>query len=729
MPETKTTFCRICEVACGLKVTVEDNRVIKIEPDRDHVVTRGFACRKGIRFHTVQYSPDRLLHPIKRGNGFWARASWKQALDEIGAKLNGLIEHYGPDSVAFCTGSGAPPYNFAGMMMMNALVDGVGSKNMYGAGSQDCNNKFVVFQHMYGSPFRLTYPDLAHASLFIGIGTNPLVSQMTFTQSPRVVQLLRGIVERGGRVVFVNPRRTESARAVGEQVFIRPNTDIFFLLAFLRELIRLDGVDYQRVQRHMNGFEELKRVCEPWSPERAETVTGIQARTVRELAAAYRNADGASLYCATGVNQGTNGTLAFWILEAINAVSGNLDRHGGTLVGQGLFDMPKVLKKAGRLERKDRTRIGNLPSAVDTFPGAVLADEILTPGPGQIRALIVLGANPVLTFPNPGGRFEEALRNLDLLVCLDLFRNETGNHAHYILPCTTFLERPDLPMVLHWMTGSQPERYVQYTEKMVEPPEDVRNESWIFAQIALAAGFPLFGTKGMLPLFRLLHRLEGIPVLGHGAAITPEGITGMALRLARGAAPRRQQIKRYPHGQLLEPNRPGTFLGHRVLTEDGRVQLAPEPFLQAVPKLEEDFLREQSRRDRIKLISKRERRSHNSWLHNSRAFVGPDRTTNYLYMHPANAEELGIKTGDTVEVTSSAGRLTIPVKVTDDVMPGVVAVPHGWGHQAAEGLRIAREHPGVNVNLLTPDGPCNCEPLSGMTHMTGIVVDVCKVQP
>jgi len=726
MPETKTTFCRICEAACGLQVTVQNNRVVRIEPDRDHVVSRGFACRKGIRFDTVQHSPDRLLHPLKRTAGRWARVSWGQALDEIGGKLNGLVELHGPDSVAFCTGSGAPPYNFAGMMMMNALVDGLGTRSVYGAGSQDCNNKFVVFQHMYGSPFRLTYPDLEHASLFIAIGANPLVSQMTFIQAPRVVRQLRAIEARGGRVVFVNPRFTESARAVGEQVFIRPDTDVFFLLAFLRELIRSDGVDRERVRRHMAGFAQLTQVCEPWPPERAEAVTGVPARTVRDLAAAYRQADGACLYCGTGVNQGSNGTLAFWILEAVNAVSGNLDRRGGTLVGRGLFDMARVLKKAGRLERPDRTRIGNLPSVADTFPGAVLADEILTPGPGQIRALFVLGANPALTFPNPGGRFEEALRSLDLVVSLDLFRNETANHAHYVLPCTTFLERPDLPMVLHWMAGSQPVRYVQYTDRVLNPPPDVRNESWIFTQIALAAGVPLFGVKGLSPLFRLLQRLEGAPVLGCRAAITPEGIAGLALRLARGAASRRQQIQRYPHGQVLAPNRPETFLGRRVLTPDGRVQLAPPLFLEAVPKLEEDFRRELSRRDRIKLISKRERLSHNSWLHNSRAFVGPDRNTNYLYMNPADAGELGLRTGDTAEVASPCGRVTVPVKVTEDIMPRVVALPHGWGHLPADGLRTARAHPGVNANLLTPDGPCNCERLSGMSHMTGIVVNLRK---
>ena len=728
MTETKYTFCRICEVACGLKVTVKKNRVTKIEPDREHVVTKGFACRKGIRFNTIQYSPDRVLHPIKRDRNQWGKISWERALLEIGSKVSSLIDRYGPDTIAICTGSGAPPYTFAGSMMMNALIEGLGTKSVYGAGSQDCNNKFVVFQHMYGSPFRLTYPDLEHASMFIVLGANPLVSQMTFTQSPRAIHRLRGIVERGGRVVFINPRLTESAKAVGEQVFIRPDTDVFFLLSFLQELIRIKGVDELRVARHMKGFKELAQVCEPWTPERAEAVTRIPAGTIREMVAAYREAEGAVLYCATGVNQGTNGTLSFWILEAINAVSGNLDRRGGSLVGKGLFDMPKMLKKTGRLERMDPTRIGGLPSVVDTFPGAVLADEILTPGQGKIRALFNLGANPVLTFPSPGGRFEEALRNLDLLVCLDLFKNETGNFAHYVLPCTTFLERPDLPMVLHWMTGNQPVRYVQYTDKVVEPPDDVRDESWIFTHLALAAGVPLFGSKVMSMVFKVLGHIQRLPFVRFDEVLTPERIIGIALRFASGVAPKSKQIKHYPHGQILESNRPGTFLGKRVLTEDGRVDLAPELFLKASFKLNSDYERELAQQNSLKLISKRERLTHNSWMHNSEAFVGTGRSTNYLYLNPADAVSFNLTEGDTAEITSSSGTVRAPVRITDDLMPGVVAFPHGWGHQDAEGLTIARKYPGINVNHLTPDGPESCEQLSGMSHMTGIVVQICKVQ-
>ncbi|MCP4630046.1 MAG: molybdopterin-dependent oxidoreductase, partial [bacterium] len=458
MTDIKYTYCHTCEVSCGLKVTVNNNRITRLEPDREHVASRGYACPKGLRFDAIQYSPDRVLQPRKRQGNNWENISWDRSLSEIGAKVRLLIDRHGPDSIAFYGGSG-PGYNYSGSMMWNALIDGVGTKNIFAAGSQDCINKLLVYQHMYGSGFRIGYPDMENTQMLIFVGANPAVSKMTLTQVPRPAQQLRRIVGRGGRVVFIDPRRTESVKAAGELYYIRPDTDVYFLMAFLNELICAGGVDQRCVSQYMRGFEALAEACAPWTPERAERVTSIPADSLRQLVAAYCEARGAAFYCSTGVNMGTNGTLAFWTAEAINAVSGNLDRPGGILFGQGLFDMAKVLKKAGRLERPDRTRVSGRPSVLDTFPAAVMAEEILTPGQGQIKALFIYGGNPLLTCPNPNGRLEEAFKSLELLVSIDLFQNESGDLAHYILPSTTYMERSDLPMVIHWMAGDQPKRY------------------------------------------------------------------------------------------------------------------------------------------------------------------------------------------------------------------------------------------------------------------------------
>jgi anaerobic selenocysteine-containing dehydrogenase len=723
MAETKLTFCRICEAGCGLSVTVEDNRVLRIEPDKNHVVSKGYACIKGVRFGSVQHSPDRVSTPLKRVGDEFVPISWDQAIAEIGDKLRELRKEHGPDSIALYIGS-PMPYNFAAGLMQNAFVDGLGTRSVYGAGSQDCANKFVVSQHMYGSPFRLTFPDLENIETFIALGSNPAVSQMTFIQSPDALGRLRAVTERGGRVVWVNPRKTETARSVGEHLFIRPDTDVFFLLSFAHELFRTGGIDRDRAAAHLSRVEVLEQVSAAWPAERTAQVTGISAEALRELVKRYRESNGAALYCATGVNQGTNGTLAFWLLEAINAVSGNLDKRGGTLVGRGLYDMPAFLKKAGKLERKDRTRIGDLPSVTDTFPAVVLADEILTPGKGQVRALINLGGNPVLSCPGSGGKLDEALSKLELLVCVDLFRNETGNLAHYVLPSTTFLERPDIPMVLHWMGGTQPQRYVQYTDAVLTPSEGVREESWIFLKLGLRAKLPLFGNPVFGLVFRWLDRLGRLPLIGHRFALTPERIIAGALRLFKETAPLKEQRERHPHGQRLPPNEAGNFLGQRVLHPDGRVDVAPQLFVDTAKKLEVDFARELEQRHAIKIVSKREKRSHNTWLHNIEGFVDDKRSTNYLYMNPRDAEQLGLADGELATVSSPQGSIEIPVQVTDEMMQGAAALPHGWGHQKADALPRARRYPGSNVNVLTPTGAESCEKLSGMTHMTGIIVDV-----
>jgi anaerobic selenocysteine-containing dehydrogenase len=282
---------------------------------------------------------------------------------------------------------------------------------------------------------------------------------------------------------------------------------------------------------------------------------------------------------------------------------------------------------------------------------------------------------------------------------------------------------------MHWMAGDQPKRYVQYAQRVLTPPEDVREELWIFSKLALASRVPLYGAKPVYHLFKALDLVERLPVIGPRVAFSSDQLIGLTLRMASGAAPRKKQIRDHPHGQLLEQNRPGTFLGKRVLTNDGRVDLAPESFVSATPKLEDDYKRLLGEQGSLKLITKREPFTHNSWTHNFKPFVGPKRTTNYLYLNPGDAKKRRLKDGDGAEISSAFGQVEIPVRITEDLMPGVVAFPHGWGHQNAQGLSIAREHPGVNANLLTPDGPEGCEALSGMAHMTGLVVEVRKAKP
>ena len=722
---TELTFCRICEATCGLRATIEGDRVVAIEPDRDHVVTKGYSCIKGLRYHEVHHSPDRLRVPLKRVGDRFEEISWEQALEEIGAKVRQLVSEHGGDSVSAYLGN---PISFSLLppVLTAAFLQGLGSRNLFQTGSQDCNNKFAAAERLYGFPFIQPFADIDRNQCLIIIGSNPAVSRSSFMQLPDPVRRLRAIEGRGGKVFNVNPRRTETAKQLGTQVFIRPDTDIYFLLSFLHEVLSRGAIAHERVRRYMKGLEPLRAVAEAWPPERSAEVTGITAQTLRSMVDAYVQADGAAIFLSTGVNQGSHGTLAFWIQEAINAVTGNLDRLGGTIVGYGFIkDFPKHARKGGHTMRKDLSRIGQLPSVADTFPAGLMADEILTPGEGQVRALFCLSGNPLLSVPNSNGRLEKALKALELLVVIDIFRNETANHAHYILPGSSALQRADLPFVFQSLMGVQPVPYVQFTDALLPLGGKQRDETMILLQLARACGSTLFGSRVANGFFRAWGGLGSLPGIGSRIGLTPERFLGLMARAFRIGSLRR--LRREPHGRLLEPNKGEDFLGRRVVTDDGLVDLAPEEFIAAAGELETAFEAERDQRGKLKLISKRETHSHNSWMHNFPRFVEGRRSTNYLYMNPEDGGKVGVESGAMVEVRSSVASVRLPVQLTDEMMVGAVALPHGWGHQAADGLSVASQTTGVNVNLLAADGPNELEYFSGMAKLNGIWVEVVAV--
>lgn len=715
--ETKTTFCRICEAGCGLLAEVEDNRVHGLSPDPDHVMTRGYACVKGIRYLDVHNSPDRLRHPLKRTDKGFVEVSWETALREIGDKARKLREQHGPHSVGMYVGNPAA-FSAAHPIFAHAFASALGTHNFFGAGSQDCNNKFVAAQQMFGSPTIQPVPDFDNTNCFIIIGSNPAISQMSFINAPRPVERLKAIEKRGGYVAFVDPRRHETARQVGQHVAIRPDTDVFMLLSFAHELIASGGED-PNVARLLQGRSALRQAVRGWSPERTAKVTGIPATRLRQMVKHYREADGAALYCSTGLNQGRHGTLAVWLLNAINAISGNLDRRGGVLVPRGLFNTGLVSKLTGVGQHERSSRVGSLPAVLDAFPAAVLPDEILTPGPGQIRGMFVSAGNPVLSCPN-SERMREAMQTLELLVSIDMFRNETGSLAHYILPATSFLERDDLPL---GSQGFQPSPYVQYGQAVVDVDGDQRDEWWIFSRLAQACGVRMLGSR-LLQAYLNTSTREKPPEALRKLLFTPDKLYQAMLLSSRQIT--LGDLKRYPHGVRLRPNRDNDFLGKwgRVLRKNRRVHVAPNDFVRESLKLEAVYEQELRERKQLKLISKRERTSHNSWMHNVDALVRPPRDTNYLYMHPVDATAARLDEGMLAEVSSEHGSLQVPVKLSEDLCEGVVALPHGWGHADAEGLRVARRTRGVNANELAADGPQSVEPLSGMAHLTGLRVRV-----
>lgn len=722
----QTTFCRICEALCGLEAEVEGGRIVQLRPDRAHVATAGYACVKGLKQHELFGSPDRLKFPLRRRGGGHVRVSWDQALAEIGAVVRRERAIH-PDRVAMYVGTAAG-FGVLHPIFAQGFMSGVGSRSMYSSATQDCANKFAAATHLYGFPFTQPFPDLDHVRCLVIVGANPAISKWSFLQVSNPIARLRELERRGTRLFFVDPRRTESAKVAGEHLFIRPGTDVFFYLAFLSDLLdrHPEAIDRGRLARFTRGFDEVAALARPWTPERSEEVTALPAAALREIVDAYVAADGAALYSSTGVNMGGHGALCFWLQETINAVTGNLDRRGGTLVGHGIIDFPAFGKKTGALLRQDRSRVGGFVSTNDTFPGGVLADEILTPGERQVRVLFVTGGNPLMTMAN-AGRLARAFEELELLVVLDVFPSETAAQADYVLPCTSPLQRPDLPFVFPLMLGLQSRPYLQATRAVLPPEGEQRDEATIYLDLARACGTPLFGSRIAQATFEALRAGHTARLRRRDPAAQPslpqERLLDLLLRATgQGSF---EALLREPHGRRRPAHEPGTFLGRRVVTSDGRVDLAPRPLMELASRtLEASFAREKAVAGELKLITRRAITTHNSWTHNHEDFVGSG--TNYLYMHPADAEARGLQDGDLADVTSEVATVRVPIRRLADLMEGTVALPHGWGHQRAPHLSVASRTRGVNVNLLAADGPDALEPVGGMARLTGIVVKVTK---
>jgi formate dehydrogenase len=721
-PETKHTFCRICEASCGLEATLQDGKVVEMAPNKAHHGTLGFSCMKGLQQHRMYDSPDRLRYPLKRVGDSFERISWDQALAEIGAKVREL-RGVSPHSISMYVGTAAG-FSILHPIFAEGFMQGLGSHNIFSSSTQDCANRFAAAKEMYGFPFFQPFVDLDHVECMLVVGTNPVVSKWTFLQVAHPVKRLKQVKARGGRIIVVDPRYTETAKVAGEHLFIRPNADVFFFLSFLQEIFARGSYDEASLRRHSSGLDELREAVREWTPEKTADVTGISAEQLRELVATFCAANGAAIVTGTGLGMGQDGTLAQWLAECITAVSGNLDRRGGTLVGQGIFDFAGFAKKKGMFMRKARSRIGNFRELNGGFPGGILADEILTPGKDQIKSLFVTGGNPLLTMAN-SARLREALSQLELLVVTDIYLNETASLAHYVLPATSPLQRPDLPFVFPLFLGMQSIPYLAATDALVEPEGEQRDEASIYTDLATACGVGLFGSRATQ---WFLRTLKGINRLRH-----PKAIAGLPQRFILDQILRRSgngsfsEMLEHKSGKPVSQVEPGTFLGKRPTTDDGLVHLAPEEFVAAAAGLQQRHAEHVSaQRDGVmRLISKRAHSTHNSWTQNIAELTNGDHNqTNYVFIHPQDGARLGLAEGDVADIRSATATIRLPVKLLEELMPGTVSVPHGWGHQHAAGLSVARELAGANVNLLASDGADSVEPLSGMSHLSGIPVQL-----
>jgi anaerobic selenocysteine-containing dehydrogenase len=541
--EEKITFCRLCEQLCGLTVSVDDGVATRIRADRDHPVTHGFACPKGLSINEIQYDPDRVITPLRRNAaGGFEPVSWDTAYAEIGKRLRAVITRSGSDSIGMYLGNPAA-FNLAHTAWAKGMMDALNSRHFYSSASQDTNSRMVASHFLYGSPLAIPVPDLPRTDFLLMVGANPLVSHGSLISGGLIRTDLIEVVQRGGRVVVVDPRRTETAQRF-EHVPVLPDGDAWLLMAMLN-VIFAEGLTAPFAERGSRGTNMLRQAVEPATPEAAEQHSGVPAATVLSLARDFATADRAAAYGRVGACVGSNGTVVNFLLDALNVVTGNLDRPGGSIFPSPPIDLLGVAAKNGMAGYGTKhTRIGNYPDVIGMMPAGVMVEEITTPGQGQLRALIVTAGNPVLSVPN-GRALKTAIEQLDLMVSIDLYINETNSEADYILPATTFLEREDV----NWFV--QPYQYrpfVQWTEAVVPVRGEARNEWTIFRDICKQIGVVPSSVASVRRLGRLAHYV-----------VRPRSLFDAALRLGsfgdrfglrRGGLSRRRLLAN-PRGIVL----------------------------------------------------------------------------------------------------------------------------------------------------------------------------------
>ncbi|MEM1230338.1 MAG: molybdopterin-dependent oxidoreductase [Pseudomonadota bacterium] len=716
----KRTFCRVCEPACGLIATTRDDELITLKADPEHPVSRGFVCNKGIYGKDIHADPDRLRYPMRRNaQGVLERVSWEVALTGIAERLKSLTATYGTEALAAYTGN-PTAFNSLFGPSYGSFMRQLGVATHFSSGTQDCSNKFAGSEAVFGTRTLHPVPDIDHSDLIVLIGENPAVSHMSFVSLAHPLARLKAASARGARVVHVNPRRTETARAVGEHQPIRPDTDVYLLAAMLQVIDSERGF-HDDASRHGRGVEELRAFLKDYPPASVAGVTGIAAETIRQLALDFADAGSACVHMSTGVNMGRQGTLAYWLLHMLALVTGNLGRTGGNVYSLGFYARSPA---AGRKAPKNmlQTPFGPLraPGGVGiNLPGNLLPDYIEgvtktavgTTGSAALpplRALFVSSGNPALSIAGES-RMRRALKSLELLVCIDIYPNATSEHADYLLPAAGAFEREDINLT---GLGLQYEPSVQFTEAVVSPGYERRPDWWIFEKLAQLLGFD-----------HALPKEAGFELPDPETTAAQWGRVDAMLR-SRG-----QSFEALRSAGILtfERSEPESLFSEHLQQDDQRVDCFPEIFDDMRTRMASLLTElEQENPEQLKLISKRDAYMFNSWYSNLPKLRQHGRDHNPCFMHPEDAARRQISEGDAVTLRNANGTINARVALSEDLMPGVVAMSHGWGHGTSEGLSTARANPGSNCNELLPSGPGSFEPISNQAHMTGIPIDVTR---
>lgn len=752
--------CNICEACCGVEIHHRGDEIVAIRGDKNDPLGRGHICPKAVALQDLQNDPDRLRYPVRRTADGWEQISWEEAFDEVVTNLHRIEQQHGRNALGFYAGN-PTAHNHGALLMLPAFMRSLRTRNRFSATSVDQLPHMLACLEMFGNQVLFPIPDIDRTDFFLCIGANPLASNGSIMTVPDIANRLKAIQKRKGKVVVIDPRRTETAAVADVHHFVRPGTDALLVAALINVLFAERKVKLGRVAEFTDGIETLQKRVRPFTPEAVAPHCGIAPEAIRELALSFAAAKSAIAYCRVGTCTSAFSAVSAWLVYALNVVTGNLDRPGGLMFTKPAVDIVGLAPTFGQGGHFGvwKSRVSGLPEFGGELPAVTMAEEILTPGDGQIRAMVTHAGNPVLSTPN-GRQLDQALAQLDYMVSIDIYINETTRHANIILPPTGVLEHAQFDPVFHVVAVRNT---IRWAPAMLAKPAGTLHDWEILLELttrlesrglastlsarAMHAVVKALGDEGIVdllirlgpygnragildrlddillsngfsgPLYsrmrkHVLTRMRAHPVVRELLANSPYGTDKKpegGLTLAK--------IKAHPHGIDIGPLEPA--LPERLGTKDKTINLSPALYEVDVARLVARL--QQQPDDSFLMIGRRHVRSNNSWLHNSHRLVkGKNRCT--AMIHPQDAKSLGIEDGAEVEVASRIGSICLPAEVTDAIMPGVVSVPHGFGHdRAGVELAVARAMaPGVSINDITDEQLF--DPLTGMAIINGVPV-------
>ncbi|MCF6214056.1 MAG: molybdopterin-dependent oxidoreductase [Flavobacteriaceae bacterium] len=686
--------CNLCEAMCGLEITYKNTEIIAIKGDKKDPLSRGHICPKATALEDLYHDKDRLKTPIKRTEKGWIDISWEEAFDEVATQIKNIQKKYGKNAVGSYRGN--PTVHNIGLMLFGApFMQSVGSNQKYTATSVDQLPHHFASLMMFGHYLMFPIPDIDRTDFMLIMGANPAASNGSIMTAPDFSKRLKAIQNRGGKVVVVDPRFTETSKIATTHHFIKPGKDALLLLAMLNVIFDENLADAKHLKNHINGWNTVKEIVSNYPPEKVATSTGMTSENIKNLARQFATAKTAVCYGRMGLSTQEFGGLCQWLVNVLNIVTGNLDTEGGALFTKPAIDVVEMSRRTGKIGsfNKRQSRVHGLPEFTGEFPVSTLADEILTPGKDQIKAMITVAGNPVLSTPN-GKHLEKALDSLEFMVAIDIYLNETTKYANIILPTTTGLETAVYDLIFHQFAIRNT---AKYAEALFEKDSNQRHD-W---EILEALTSRLSGKENPANLEQTLDYM-----LQFSAYKESE------LSVAT--------LKKQPHGidfGALKPQLP-----ERLFTKDKKIELAHPLFIKDLDRLNKTSSDKNTDTYPFSLIGRRHLRSNNSWMHNSKRLIkGKERCT--LLINAEDAHQLKLKNNEKVSVISNVGSVILPVEITEQMMPKVVSIPHGWGHhRKGIKLEIAQQNAGVSINDLTDSN--RLDTLTGNADFSGTRVKI-----